>query len=97
MYKESRDTLNNHDSLTTHIKYFGEIVSLTEDQKLINLIEPLIEEMQQNVLDPSVKNKSLPIQLSKSPAKSVKYLLEYCDHCRGEAKPEWQIMAERHG
>jgi hypothetical protein len=73
----------------------GKILNSSEDTSLNKLIEIIIKELQLSHL--KSKNKSTPLSLEKSTATEVTQLIEYCNLAVGCKKPEWQILAERHG
>lgn len=77
------------------ITALGKVRAKTEDSNLISSIDALILELQR--AHAGSKNKSIPVCMEKFTLHEAKNLLAYCNKMIGTKKPEWQILAERHG
>ncbi|WP_215398249.1 hypothetical protein [Rheinheimera oceanensis] len=77
------------------ITALGKVRAKTEDSNLIASIDALILELQRG--HAGAKNKSMPVCMEKFTLNEAKNLLTYCKRAIGTKKPEWQILAERHG
>lgn len=94
-YEKTLKSLKEVKTFSSHITALGKILNSSEDTSLNQLLEFLIKELQLSHL--KSKNKSTPLSLEKATATEVTRLIEYCKLAVGSKKPEWQILAERHG
>jgi len=97
-YESVLGTLVDYGTLASIINKFNRVHITTEDADLRKLIEPVIAGIDKVLRDLPISKKSvrasLRQQLKVEPYKSV---VEYCQKCIGSKKPQWQIIAERHG
>ncbi|MFL9625306.1 hypothetical protein [Aeromonas jandaei] len=77
------------------ITALGKVRTKTEESNLISLIDTLVFELQQ--AHSRSRGKSTPVSMEKFTLKEAINLLAYCKQVIGTKKPEWQIIAERHG
>ena len=97
-YQAVLGALVDYGTLASIVNKLNRVLIATEDPDLKKLIEPVVARIDKAVRDlPGGKKSmraSLRQQLTVEPFKSV---VEYCQKCIGSAKPQWQIIAERHG
>ena len=97
-YQSVLGILVDYGTLPAIINKLNRVLITTEDNDLKNLIEPVVARVDKALRDlPGGKKNmraSLRQQLTVEPFKSV---VEYCQRCIGSTKPQWQIIAERHG
>jgi hypothetical protein len=97
-YQAVLGALVDYGSLASIINKLNRVLITTEDTNLKTLIEPVVARVDRvfRELPDSKKSirASLRQQLKVEPYKSV---VEYCQKCIGSTKPQWQIIAERHG
>jgi hypothetical protein len=97
-YQYVLGVLVDYGTLPTIINKLNRVLIATEDPDLKKLIEPVLARVDKALRDlPGGKKNvraSLRQQLTVEPFKSV---VEYCQKCIGSTKPQWQIIAERHG
>ena len=97
-YQSVLGILVDYGTLPTIINKLNRVLIATEDPDLKNLIEPVVARVDKVLRDlPSGKKSmraSLRQQLTVEPFKTA---VEYCQKCIGSTKPQWQIVAERHG
>ena len=97
-YQSVLGALVDYGTLASIINKLNRVLIATEDTDLKKLIEPVVARVDKVLRDlPGGKKNvrvSLRQQLTVEPFKSV---VEYCQKCIGSAKPQWQIIAERHG
>jgi len=91
-------TLVDYGTLASIINKFNRVHITTEDSDLKKLIEPVISRIDKVLRDLPIGKQSMRAslrqQLKVEPYKAV---VEYCQKCIGSTKPQWQIIAERHG
>ncbi|ELY5218333.1 hypothetical protein [Raoultella planticola] len=97
MYQETIDALKATQTIASHIKKLGVISSKTEDPLLQRHIANTITRLQQSHGNPKVKGKSTPGNLYNLQEPTIKTLITYCEQYTVTKKPEWQVLAERHG
>ena len=69
----------------------------TEDQFLKDLIMNVVSEYQNEYLKLN-NSKSIPLQLySGTKSNKIAKLISYCEQNISTKKPEWMILAEKHG
>jgi hypothetical protein len=69
----------------------------TEDQQLKTLLGSVITSLQRAHANPNVKGKSTPGNLYNATEPAIQQVIKYCENLIGNQKPEWQVLAERHG
>jgi hypothetical protein len=82
-------------TLSSHMTALGKIRADSEDDALNGVIDNLIRELQ--YAHANSKNKSTPTSLAAGTSSEVQAIIGYCKKAIGTKKPEWQILAERHG
>jgi len=96
-YHAVLSALVDYGTLASIINKLNRVLITTEDTDLKNVIEPVVARVDKALRDlPHGKQSmktSLRQQLKVEPFKSV---AEYCQHCIGSTKPQWQIIAEHH-
>lgn len=97
MYQETIDSLKKMQTRAQHIKKLGDILNKTEDQKLKQLIKPLINGIQAVLAHPKTIGKTIPVALFDEGDNVIVNLKTYCAQFVAVQKPEWQVLAERHG
>lgn len=97
MYQETIDSLKSLETPATHIKKLGIILQKTEDITLQQYIQNTVILLQQAHANPRVKGKSVPGNLYNAQLAPIKALIQYCEQFIKIKKPEWQVLAERHG
>jgi hypothetical protein len=95
IYQKTLNSLMEVKTMSSHMAALGKIKVPSEDTALNQLIEAVIRELQ--IEYATRKSKSTPVSLDKATAPEFKRLVEYCQRAIGSKKPEWQILAERHG
>lgn len=96
-YEETIEALNDFRTVASHITNVGKIMNKTEDQQLKILLGNVITSLQRVHANPKVKGKSTPVNLYNTPDTGIKNLIQYCESIIGTKRPEWQVLAERHG
>lgn len=101
-YEEIVAALKEYRTLSAHITKLGNMVAKTEDQQLVNLLNKVVlglRTMHANATAAKVKVKGLstPGNIYDMPGTEIKSLIQYCESIIVSRKPEWQILAERHG
>lgn len=96
-YEETIGSLKEMRTIASHITKIGKIMNKTEDEKLRDLLGNLITSLQKAHANPNIKSKSTPGNLYNANSIYVKHVINYCNNFIEEKKPEWQILAERHG
>ena len=94
-YKKTLKSLTEEKTLAAHITSLGKIKSASEDERLNSAISDLIRELQYE--HANGKHKSTPVAISSGSSSEVQAIINYCKRAIGSQKPEWQILAERHG
>jgi len=85
------------DALMTQGTYAGIINKLnkvyvdTEDADLKKALLAIICNLKEVA---SIKNKTISLSFNGPPYKQI---IDYCENCIQSMKPEWQIIAEKHG
>jgi hypothetical protein len=97
-YQSVLGALVDHGTLASIINKLNRVFIATEDADLKKLIAPVVARVEERLRElPNVKKSvrgSLRQQVKVEPCKSV---VEYCQKCISSTKPQWQIIAERHG
>ncbi|MGD1083013.1 MAG: hypothetical protein ABR881_32265 [Candidatus Sulfotelmatobacter sp.] len=97
-YHSVLGVLVDYATLPTIINKLNRVLIATEDAELKKFIEPVVARTDKALRDlPGGKKNvrvSLRQQLTVEPFKAA---VEYCQKCIDSAKPQWQIIAERHG
>lgn len=95
-YDKTIRSLKEVRTISAHMVALGKIRALSEDEHLDFLIAKLVLALQ--FLHQRSKAKSTPILLTFDPLpQETRELIEYCNMQNRQKKPEWQILAERHG
>ncbi|AUT76104.1 hypothetical protein C2L64_44570 [Paraburkholderia hospita] len=88
--------------MTAHITNLGKIQAKTEDGQLAALLGKVVTGLQhthRNAVASKLKVKGLttPGNLYDLADPEIKQLIHYCNTLIPAKKPEWQVIAERHG
>ncbi|MBU2852397.1 hypothetical protein [Acidithiobacillus ferrivorans] len=94
-YEKTLKSLKEIKSISSHLTALGKVKVASEDTSLNQAIDSLVRELQH--AHANSKHKSTPTSLENATAPEAKALLQYCIRAIGSKKPEWQILAERHG
>lgn len=94
-YEQFLKSVYDVKTISSHITALGKIRNSTEDDAFKSALDDLIKELQR--FHSNSKSKSTPISLEKSTDKALTALKKYCEKNINTKKPEWQILAERHG
>lgn len=97
MYQQTIDSLKKVQTTATHIKSLGNILNKTEDTSLKSLIQNTLTLLQTAHANKKVQGKSTPGNLYNAKHAPIKALITYCEQFIQAKKPEWQVLAERHG
>ncbi|KVP61936.1 hypothetical protein WJ91_03915 [Burkholderia ubonensis] len=89
-------------TMTAHITNLGKIQTKTEDEQLATLLGAVVNMLRQvhgNAVASKQKVKGLttPGSLYDLANAEIKQLIHYCSALIPPKKPEWQVLAERHG
>jgi len=96
-YEETIAALKDMRTVASHITNLGKVMNKTEDQQLNTLLGNVVISLQRAHANPNVKGKSTPGNLYNATDAAIKKLIQYCEGFIAEKKPEWQVLAERHG
>ncbi|MEI4970017.1 hypothetical protein [Aeromonas caviae] len=94
-YERFIKSISDVKSTSSHITALGKIRNSTEDDRFKSTLDELIKGLQ--LYHSRSKSKSTPISLENSTDKVLIALKNYCEKNISTKKPEWQILAERHG
>lgn len=94
-YEKTLASLNEIKTINSHLAGLGKIKAKSEDASLNSLLDAVVLELQR--LYVSSKHKSLRFSIEPAGKREVERLVKYCRTAIGTKKPEWQILAERHG
>lgn len=94
-YDKTIRTINEVKSLSSHMVSLGKIRIESEDQQLTYFIDHLLGALQYHHQQSG--SKTTPISLALVPIHQAQDLLSYCMMYKMQKKPEWQVLAERHG
>ncbi|HEY8939439.1 MAG TPA: hypothetical protein VIM59_04590 [Cellvibrio sp.] len=97
MYEKTISELKEIRTIASHLTNLGKVMNKTEDEKLKTLVGNVITSLQRAHANPKVKGKSTPGSLYNANDISIKRLIQYCEDYITIKKPEWQVLAERHG
>ena len=95
-YEKALKSMREIKTATAHLTALGKIRAATEDETLRELIIELYRTLGSAVASKR-KGKSLPFPLDQGDAQEIRRLMEYCSRVTASKKPEWQILALRHG
>ena len=95
IYIDTIDSISKTQTLASHIKVLGKLELLAGDKRLKKLLLKCMISMQSRY--GKIKIKSMPISLTKINNPDVIELIKYCNLILPKEKPEWQIIAIRHG
>lgn len=96
MYQKTIDSLKKTQTAAQHISGLGKILTSTEDpqlQRLVNVVYSSLQQAHKN----AKSGKTTPGHIYNSPDNAIRGLIAYCESHIQAGKPEWQVMAERHG
>ncbi|EMG7940702.1 hypothetical protein NOX27_24575 [Enterobacter kobei] len=95
MYNKVIASLNEVKKSSKHLTDITKIVNETEDDELIKLLMPVLVALSEHSTNAPAAVKNTPRNfISGKPFDEVfKYCLPYIK----AKKPEWQVLAERHG
>ena len=96
-YEETIAALKDIRTVSSHITNLGKVMNKTEDQQLKTLLGNVVSSLQRAHANPKVKGKSTPGNLYNATDIGIKQVIQYCESLIGAKKPEWQMLAERHG
>lgn len=94
-YEKTIRSLTEVKPLASHMTSLGKIMAGTHDAQLYGLISGAIVAFQYQ--HQHSVSKSTPTSLMIYPIPQTIALSNYCRQFIGLKKPEWQILAERHG
>jgi hypothetical protein len=97
-YESVLGALVDHANLASTINKLNKVLITTQDPDLRKLISPVVSRVEKELRDLPNDKKSLKGSfrqaLKDEPYKSI---VDYCQKCISSTKPQWQIIAERHG
>lgn len=96
-YEEIISALKDIRTVSSHITNLGKVMNKTEDQQLKSLLGNVVTSLQNAHANPNVKGKSTPGSLYNATDIGIKQVIQYCESLIVAKKPEWQVLAERHG
>lgn len=94
-YDKAIRTVSEVKTMSSHMVALGKIRAVSEDLQLNYLIQSLVVALQYPHLHGMPKH--IPTSLTFWLLPETQRLLEYCQYQSSFKKPEWQILAERHG
>lgn len=94
-YEKTLITVAEVKTINAHMVALGKIRATSEDQELGHYIASLVMSLQFFLAQ--AKQKSIPTSLTFQPTFETARLVQYCQFQLASSKPEWQILAERHG
>lgn len=80
-------------TLSSRVNTLSKVHTGTEDQELRKLIAPVYKNFKRAALNARVA-KAFPLPAQDADGKA---LIQYCQACVANEKPQWQILAERAG
>ena len=90
--------LVDYGTLASIINKLNRVLIATEDTDLKTLIEPVVVRVDKVLRDLPISKKSVGASLRQQhKVEPFKSIVEYCQKCIGSTKPQWQLIAERHG
>lgn len=94
-YDKAIRTIKEVKTIPKHMVALGMIRIESEDFRLTSLIEDVLSVLHFFLQQGS--SKTTPLALDIVPTSQAWDLLLYCQTCRAQKKPEWQVIAEREG
>jgi hypothetical protein len=94
-YEKTLKTINEVKTLAAHMVSLGKIRMECEDAHLDGYIVSQIRALQFQHQHSS--SRSTPLALTFFPTNETQWLSTYCQQFIKQKKPEWQVLAERHG
>lgn len=95
MYDKVITSLRQVKKSSKHLSDITRIVNETEDDDLINLLTPVLTALSEYTTNAPAVEKNTPRNfISGKPFDAV---FKYCQPYIEARKPEWQVLAERHG
>ena len=82
-------------TVSQHMSALGKFMADTEDHQLYNLIQNSIFDLQFQMRN--CIGRPIPTSLMFAPTPAFVQLVNYCAYHKQARKPEWQVLAERHG
>jgi hypothetical protein len=97
-YEAVQGVLVEHGTLSSFINRLNKVSIATEDHELRKAITPVVEYLEKSLQSFPNNKKSAKLTLKpSSDMPPLKTLARYCLECIQSKKPQWQIIAERHG
>jgi len=101
-YEDAIAALKTARTLTAHITGLAKLQTKVEDDRLSSLLSTVILDLRTAHANAAasktkVRGKTTPGNLYSATNPSIVDLIKYCEALIGTKKPEWQVMAERHG
>lgn len=95
-YQQVIEACTSIASLSQFQNKLNKVFVATEDPTLKKLLLPVVAKLNETFRNSSSSAASRKAQLNMlvEPYKSLHY---YCNRCIQEAKPQWQVIAEKHG
>lgn len=97
-YEAVLGVLVEHGTLSSFINKLNKVSIATEDDELRKAITPVVWNLEKSLQ--SFPNNKKSAKLTLTPSSDLppfKTLARYCLECIQSKKPQWQIIAERHG
>ena len=82
-------------TVSLHMSALGKFMADTEDHQLYNSIQNAIFDLQFQMRN--CIGRPIPTSLMFAPTPALVQLVNYCAFHKQAKKPEWQVLAERHG
>ena len=82
-------------TVSLHMSALGKFMADTEDHQLYNCIQNAIFDLQFQMRH--CIGRPIPTSLMFSPTPALVQLVNYCSFHKQPKRPEWQVLAERHG
>ena len=96
IYERTIISLSEYRTISSHITALGKIKIISDDEIITTMIRYIAYDLQERHRN-KYTNKSTPISLERWNNQITQNLIQYCNYMIDEKKPEWQILAERHG
>jgi hypothetical protein len=99
-YEETIAALQSMRSIAAHLTALQKIRVKTEDTQLEKLLGNALTSLQNGYALAAAKKSpglTTPTALADGNDADVKAVIAYCQTHIGTSKPEWQVLAERHG
>jgi len=99
-YEETLVSLQAMRTVTAHLTALQKIRVKTEDTHLAKLLGNALTSLQNahaHAVTKKAPGLTTPTALTDGTDSHVKAVLSYCQTYIGTSKPEWEVLAERHG